>query len=671
MPERNKSQEAGSLRLGEVLLIFLIALAMTVGLFLWNPFAGALGLVASFFLAIHSYIREKEAQNRAIQAIENLNLDFDELSKSAVFGMPFPMAVLNASGSFLWYNARFKETFQIEESLLGKSYAHLFPDRSLASLLKKKQPPFRMEREEKTYLFYSNVTDGEADDRLLLLYGIDDTENEEIRSLYRNHRLVFASVFLDNYEEVRSKTLENDRPLVFAQIDRLVSRFAEHYGASLIKYESDRYAMILTRQGLDQMKADKFSLLEALKEDEENHGLIRPTASIGIGYGGNSPLEDQRESRQAIDIALARGGDQVVVKSGEEVEYFGGKNQATQRFTKVKARVMSNTLRSFVEEASDVLIMGHQNPDMDSLGACLGALAFCEGVGKEAHIVLDAVPAAIENLYEKVLKELPRAKEKIVFSDKAMNYLHPASLILCLDNHRAQATAAPELLEHGNRIIIIDHHRRGAGYIQEAEIAYIEPVASSTSEMLTELISYQDDIPIPKVTAEGLLAGITVDTKNFYYQTGARTFEAASYLKELGADSIVIKELFKDEWELTRYRAEIIADAVKWRDKIMIGRFRHDLPGSTLLASQAADELLNIRGVTASFVLTPAFGKVHISARSLGEISVQLIMEKIGGGGHLTAAATQLDLSMEKAEEALKEAISAYLEEDSDESHTA
>lgn len=659
------------LKWGEVLIVPLLSLILTVLLFVFNPIAGTAGLVITAFLAIHSYIRERDARKRILRAIEDLDGEFDEVTKNAIFSMPFAMAVLNGQGKFLWYNSNFMKTFHIEESLLNQSYSEVFPDISLSRLENMDRDPFRVEMNDKIYIFYNNVTGRKSGQKLILLYGIDNTEDEEIKFLYKNEAMVVASIFLDNYDEVRSRTPESDRPLVFAQIDRMVSDFASRYEAILIKYESDRYSMIFTRAGLEQMKNDRFPLLEDIKNSMKDSLAILPTASIGIGFGGVSPQENQEEGRAAIDIALARGGDQVVIKKGEDLEYYGGKNQATQRFTKVKARVMSNTLKSFVDQASDVLIMGHQNPDMDSLGSCLGMLSFVESLDKKGYIILDSVTTAIENLYDKILKEIPDADKKIILADRAMDYLNPTSLIVVLDNHRAQATACPELLDHGNRIIIIDHHRRGAGYIKEAEIAYIEPVASSTSEMVTELISYQSDMKISKTVAEALLAGITVDTKNFFYQTGARTFEAASFLKRHGADSIVIKELFKDDWDLMRYRSEIIADAYQWKPGIMIGHFNRDIEGASLIASQAADDLLNIRDVEASFVLTPSHGKIHISARSLGDISVQLIMEKIGGGGHLTASATQLDTSMEEAEAKLKEAISAYMEEEKNEGNPA
>ncbi|MBY0584549.1 DHH family phosphoesterase [Murdochiella sp. Marseille-P8839] len=656
----------------EVLVVTLIGLFMTIGLFLWNAYAGVAGVVGTIFLSAHSYIREREAQRSVVDAIETLDLHFDEVTKNAVFGMPFPMTVLDEHGLFLWYNSYFKKLFHIQDSLLGQSYDKLFADVPVKILTGKNAEPFRVTIGDRIYLFYNSVTSSPKGEALILLYGIDNSDDEEVRERYHKEQQVLAVVVLDNYDEVRATMHEADRPLAFAKIDGLVNRFAADYDATVIKYESDRYLLVCTQAALDRMKIEKFRLLEQLKTETEGLTTIRPTASIGVGYGQDTPAQKMLEARSALDIALARGGDQAVLKSGEQLDYYGGKNQATQRMTKVKARVMSNTMRSFVEEASNVLIMGHQNADMDSLGSCLGMLTFAEQVGGDAWIVLDEVTASIENLYNKVMNEAPDLAKRIIRPQRAMELRNAQSLIVVLDNHRHDATAEPKLLDEGNRVIIIDHHRRGAGYIQGAEIAYIEPYASSTSEMVTELISYQDsDIALPKVAAEALLAGITVDTKNFFYQTGTRTFEAAAYLKAGGADSVVIKELFKDDFDLMRYRSEILVGATHFAPDIMIGRFPHDIEGSTLIASQAADDLLGIRGIKASFVLTLAKQRVHISARSLGDISVQLIMEKLGGGGHLTSAATQLNGSLDEAQRQLEEAINAYLKEEKDESNPA
>lgn len=634
---------------------------MSLLLFLWNPILGALAFLTTIFLSFYAYDRERKNANLAKNLIENLEISFDEITKNAVFAMPFSMAVLNKEGKFLWYNNDFKKTFSIQDSLLGKLFSSLVPEFHIKDVLEKKIDHFQTKVAEESIEFHYNITKTNMD-TLILLYGINNTENEEIRRKWLEEQLTCWNVYFDNYDELRAKMNELDRPVVFATVDRLLNAYAQAYDGFLIKYESDRYMILMEAMYFQKARKERFYVLDEVRAIDSP---LEATLSIGIGYGDKTPDILHSEARQAIDIALSRGGDQVVMKDGENLDYFGGKNQATQKYSKVKARVIANAVNQFIDEANQVFIMGHQNADMDSFGSCLGMLHMVEYRRKKAYIVLDEISPAISNLYDKALGELVGLEKKILSPQEAEARLEEKDLIMVLDNHRKASCAGPSLLDHNHRILIIDHHRRGRGYIEDAAISYIEPYASSTSELVTELISYsRDEINIPQVVAEGLLAGITVDTKNFFYQTGARTFEAAALLKRQGADSIVIKQLFKDDYELVKYKSEIISHAKLYGDHILIGRFDHDFEGATLIASQAADDLLCVRKIDASFVLAMIKDKVHISARSLGGVSVQLIMERIGGGGHLTAAATQLDLDIDQAEDLLKKAIDEYFEEE-------
>lgn len=649
---------------GNLALPAIIAVAMAVGLFLYQPFAGVFGIIGAVLIGFFTYHLWKDHRDQALDALENLNDDFDEITKHAIFDMPFPMTILDGEGKFLWHNSIFKEVFDLEDSILGESYESVFDNSSLPALLKGDQAYFELTVGDKPFQFFYNIAKGK-EGRLVLLYGLDNSEYEKLSQKFEDEQTVVALVYFDNYEEVRSRTSEWDRSLVFARVDGRVHRYAAQHNALYIKYESDRYLLVMTQEELEKAKKDKFSLLEKVKEEAEETP-IAPTLSIGISYAEEKPADLLKVAHQAMDIALSRGGDQVVIKKGEKLSYYGGQSQATQRYTKVKARVMANTIRTMIQESSNVLVMGHQNPDMDSYGSCLGMLTLVEALGREGWFVLDDLTPAIKNLHEMATKELAGLEDKIISPSTAENKLNPGSLIIVLDNFRHDSTAAPEILDHDNRIVIIDHHRRGADYISQAELAYIEPYASSTSELVTELYNYMGDIEMPPAVAEGLLSGITVDTKNFFYQTGTRTFESAAYLKQFGADSMVIKNLFKDALSLTKWRSEIIAKAEPFDYNTIIGYFDQEVEGASLIASEAADELLNIKGMDASFVLAQLEDKVHISARSLGQVSVQLIMESLGGGGHLTASATQLDMTMEEAEAALKAAIRDYFEEEED-----
>lgn len=648
----------------DIIVYPVVGILMSIALFVLHPVAGGLGLLATAFMSVVAYRREQEHIDASRKAMESLNEDFDEVTKSAVFGMPFPMSVLTSQGNFLWYNTQFKDLFGIETSVIGETYQELLPNIKLEQLREKSIEPIEQEIGGQVYCFYHNYTAGKNRDHLILLYGVDNTDDAQIYKQYVDEQLVIMSIHFDNYEEVRSRTAEADRPIVFAEVDREINNAAKEYNALVTKYETDRYLMILYRESFERIEREKFHFLDRVREIKGGNDLA-PTLSIGVGASHDIPPRLNQESKSAVDIALSRGGDQVVIKVGEDLTYFGGKNQATTKHSKVKSRVMAHAVAQLIDDASEVFLMGHANPDMDSIGCCLGMWAVANNRGKTAYIVIDEVTPAIDNIYEKVIQEMPEMKEHFLFGDQVMGYAKPTSLIVVLDNHRKNSVAYTPLLDVTEKIVIIDHHRRGNGYIEDAAISYIEPYASSTSELVTELISYLDDnMKIDRVIAEALLAGITVDTKNFYYQTGVRTFEAAAALKRRGADSIVVKQLFKDDLELVRYKSEVISTAVAYNHHTIIGKFPHDIEGSTLIASQAADDLLDIRGITASFVLTVVGKRIHISARSLGDVSVQLIMERIGGGGHLTAAATQIDTSMDAAEDLLKKAIDEYYEEE-------
>ena len=430
--------------------------------------------------------------------------------------------------------------------------------------------------------------------------------------------------------------------------------------------------MILSEyQDYVEIHDDKFSILDKVRDINEGNALP-PTLSIGVGIAGAKPSEIYSDSRDAINIALSRGGDQTVVKLEDNYEYFGGKTKAIEKTSKVRSRVISQALKRMMQTSSDIYIMGHNNPDMDSFGSSLGVYEGARTLDKEAYIILNEVTKPIENMYARATEELEELKNHILTEEEALKKISQASLVIVTDNHRKNSTEGPGLLDKTDNIFIIDHHRRGKDYIKKATISYIEPYASSASELVTEILSYlEEDFKARTAVAESLLAGITADTKNFVYQTGVRTFEAASVLKRWGADSVYIKRMFKDDFEIVKYKSEVIADSFIVNDFIAVAHFNREIDGSTLIASQAADDLLNIKGVLASFVLTRANNKIHISGRSLGDISVQLILERIGGGGHLTAAATQLDMSMENAEKMLRKAIIEYIrEEEENESNT-
>ena len=655
-----------------IVLIMAFPLLASIVVFYYNKTLGTVGFLLSvvlfFFLKSINSTRAKELQ----KYVDNVSYSFDSITKNVVFEMPFPIVIVEGDRKIKWHNSFFRDLFP-DKTLISEEIDKIIPE---FSDIEFDNEEIRTSQNVKIsdkiiQFYYSTIFDDDHKNRQTFLYGIDNTYDESIKKLFKDKRLVFYSVIIDNYEDIRNSSSSDNRPQVLGEIDRVINEYFKKYNCLIRKYENDRFMILSEYQDYRKIHEDKFSILDQVR-DIELGNAIPPTLSIGVGIAGAKPSEIYTDSRDAINIALSRGGDQTVVKLEDNYEYFGGKTKAIEKTSKVRSRVISQALKRMMQTSPDIYIMGHNNPDMDSFGSALGVYEGARSMGKNAFIILNEVTKPIENMYARVSEELEELKDHILTEEEALKSITQTSLIIVTDNHRKNSTEGPALLDKTDNIFIIDHHRRGKDYIKNATISYIEPYASSASELVTEILSYLDEnFKARTSVAESLLAGITVDTKNFVYQTGVRTFEAASVLKRWGADSVYIKRMFKDDFEIVKYKSEVIADSFMVNDFIAIAHFNREIDGSTLIASQAADDLLNIKGVMASFVLTRANNKIHISGRSLGDISVQLILERIGGGGHLTAAATQLDMSMENAEEMLRKAINEYIrEEEENESNT-
>lgn len=646
--------------------MFILALPLLISiiLFFYEKIFATIGII--LVVVLYFYIRKIDEHNEDFfQAyIDEMDYSFDEITKNIVFQMPFPIVILEEGKIIKWHNSNFKELFEAK-NLIGKSINSFVSDFNEIDFSKESDKAITVNIYDKTFEFYySTIKREKYGKELTFVYGIDNTSDENIKKIFKDRRLVVLSMYIDNYDDLRQSTKASDRSSLTGEIDRIIMNYFEKYGAMVRKYENDRYMVIIHYDDYVKIYESKFKILDLVREVKKGNS-IEPTLSVGVGLSGSKPIDIYEESRVSIDIALSRGGDQVVIKEGDNYEYYGGKSKATEKISKVRSRVISQALKRMVENSSKVFVMGHNNPDMDSFGSALGIYEGIKSIGKDCYFVLNGVNKPIENIYNKTIEDLEGFRENIVTEIRALELMDQGSLVIVTDNHRKNSTEAPSILDKTDQIVIIDHHRRGNDYIRNATISYIEPYASSASELVTEILNYFDESFKARVpVAEALLAGLTVDTKNFVYQTGVRTFEAASILKRWGADSIIIKRMFKDDFQIVKYKSEVIADSTVVNDFIAIGHFNREMDGSTLIASQAADDLLNIKGVRASFVLTKSNDRIHISGRSLGDISVQLILERIGGGGHLTSAATQLDMSIDEAEVMLKKAIKEYLEEE-------
>ena len=649
--------------------IYLIPMGiLTAILWFYQPIIALISTIGLGYLIYHS-IRARQRINLQLKEyVEGLSDEFDSATKHAIFNMPFPLVMLDEKGAISWYNTPFLKMMD-ERELLNEDISALIPDLGIKDIFKDGTDPIDVNYMGKNYKVFPNLVDtkktNSKNNMIVMLYWVDNTDHVKLTKRYKDQGLAVALVYVDNYDDVKQSTPEVNRPLVMAEIDKQISTYFSKHNGIIRKYENDKHIIIVENSGFEEMESKKFDILDQLRELDIGN-TIPITLSMGIGANGDNPSDSYEKARASVDIALGRGGNQAVVQSGRTFNFYGGKTKAVEKRNKVKSRVIGYALRQLIDQADEVFVMGHKNPDMDSFGAGIGILSAIADRNKPGYLVLNGENPSIKNIYERLRSEQPELLDHIVTTDRALELVGNNSLMVVVDNHKPSFTEAPELLNEIEKVVLIDHHRRGAEFIKDPVLIYLEPYASSTCELVTEVLSYMDDtINLTKFEAEALLSGITVDTKNFSFQTGVRTFEAASILKRAGADTTVVRQLFRDDFHTFVYKAEVIQSAKIVSDIIALGRLERDMDNSLLIAAQAADELLSINGVEASFVLTYVNNKIHISGRSLGRISVQLILERLGGGGHLTSAGTQLDnMNIEEAEILLIKTIDEYIEEE-------
>lgn len=635
-------------------------LILTILLLIFNIYAGLFSAILLTIIIIIGYEKFNNQNKEFKKFVDELDLAFEGFSKKAIFNMPFSIAVIDKDSNLVWYNQKFKNLVNTNETLIEENIFYV-----LKSLdpehLKTDNYTFLLKIENKDYEVHKSVLE---ELNMTLLYFIDVTRREEILEKYMNERLVLINIRLDNYEELNQDISSEKRPILYAEIDSIITTYFHKLGSFIKKNENGKYFAVVFKSTFDQMAKDKFSFIESVRNLSVGNSIM-PTLSIGVGYNEKDIRENEKSANAALDIALGRGGDQVVLKSEDKLDYFGGKNQATEKRTKVKARVIAHALAQLIEKSTEVFISGHKNPDMDSFGSSLGLWHSVNKLNKQPYIVLSEVTPAIKSLYDYATSQVLGLKESILTPDEAYEMAKASSLLIVTDNHRKTSIEESRLLDKTNSVVVIDHHRRGIDYIDNTILSYVEPSSSSASELVTEMLMYMNErVEIDKVIADALLAGITVDTKSFNQQTGMRTFEAAAILKQNGASTIKVNSLFRDNFETLKTKSKIVSNSEIYHEKYVFGIFEKDIEESTLIASQAADEMINIQNIQASFVLTLSKGKTHISARSYGDVSVQLIMEKLGGGGHRTMAATQLEVNIDQAKDLLKNAIKEYEMED-------
>ncbi len=630
------------------------------------------GFVLFAFLTYYNISTNYKSKIEISSFIENLNFNIDTATKDTLLNFPMPLVFTEMDGSVIWYNTPFKDISGIEDAIgvTIKSISAEFRD-NIDMSEKRKESITGISRQVEINGMHYNVlcnpsrrdTKKDADSYILIFYFIDITELVELKNLFIDEKIISAIIVIDNYDDLMKSMEDTNRPQILAEIDKRVVRWASFTNGIIRKYERDKYIFLFEQKHLKELEEKKFEILDAVKEISIGN-KIPVTLSLGLGINGSNPSENFSYSAAAIDLALGRGGDQAVVKNGESFSFFGGKTRELEKRTKVKARVIAFALRELIDQASSVIIMGHENSDIDSLGASLGLYRIVMTRGKTAHIVLNKVNPTIEILVSKIHKS-DEYEGLFINRGQALEMADSRTLLIIVDTHRKSFTEIPELIGNSGQVVVIDHHRRGADYIQDTVLTYQETYASSTCELVTEVLQYIDEkLKLSQIEAEALYAGIVVDTKSFTFKTGVRTFEAASYLRRQGVDTVMVKQLFQNDLETYSNISSVVRSAELINEEIAISLCPQGIKNAQLITAKAADELLNLSGITAAFVLCSIGSDIWISGRSLGEISVQLILEKLGGGGHLSVAGAQLTgMNADDAIAKLKYAIMEYINE--------
>ena len=589
-----------------------------------------------------------------------------------------PYVVMDGAGRLVWGNDSFS-LLAGREPLYSRNIVSVFPELAEKDLEKSAAQgiPVTVSFRDRIYRMDISVLDlsGVMEDQRLfegesadsVYYGVcffDETELRNTQRMYEEEKPAAALLYLDNYEEALESVEEVRRSLLFALIDRKISKYFTEYDGIVRKLEKDKYFVVLRKKNLDQLREVRFDILEDVKT--VNIGNTMPiTLSIGVGLGGTSLRQNNEYARIAIEMALGRGGDQAVVKDGSAITYWGGKSLQVEKSTRVKARMKAQALKEFITAKDSVVVMGHKITDVDALGAAVGIYRAARTLGKKVHIVINDPTTSIKPLVDGFLNNPEYEPDMFVDSERAKELIDPNNtLIVVVDTNKPSYTECPELLNLSRTIVVLDHHRRGNEFIENAVLSYVEPYASSTCEMVAEILQYfSEDLRLRSAEADCLYAGIVVDTNNFITRSGVRTFEAAAYLRRNGADITKVRKLLRDNIDSYKAKAEAVRTAEIYGGFFAIGICPSDgLESPTVVGAQAANELLNIAGVKASFVLTRFNDQVYISARAIDEINVQIMMEELGGGGHMNIAGAQVQGTVEEARDMLKQIIDHFLE---------
>lgn len=657
-------------------ILTVLLMVMDVLVFTVNVKAGA--LVSIFLAAYILIVVFLYFHSRAVIMNELISFatQYGQVQKVLLKEFIVPYALLDYNGKLLWMNDSFA-ALSGKNRRYRKSVSSVFPELTKEKLPQEERAEVTFQYEEKDYkavmrtipiqklLEESGLVETEEHNNLIALYVFDETELNQYIRQKEDEKLVTGLLYLDNYDEALNSVEEVRRSLLVALIERKLNKYFSEVDGLIKKLEKDKFILVMRQRSLEELKKKRFNILEDVKTVNIGNDMA-VTISIGIGINAPTYAQNYEYSRIAIDLALGRGGDQVVIKDKDQMTYFGGKSQQMGKSTRVKARVKAHALREFMVSKDKVVVMGHRIPDVDSIGAGIGIYRAAKSLNKRAHIVVNNPTMSVRPIIQSFQDNPDYDEHMFIDSDEARGIVDANTVVVVVDTNKPSYTECEDLLHMTKTIVVLDHHRQGSEVIQNAVLSYIEPYASSACEMVAEILQYfSDDIRIYNIEADALYSGIIIDTNNFTSKTGVRTFEAAAFLRRCGADVTRVRKMFRDDVKSYRAKAEAIRHVETYRGSFALAVCPSEgIDSPTVVASQAANELLNVDSIKATFVLTDYQNKIYISARAIDEVNVQLIMERLGGGGHINMAGAQLTgVTVEEAIATLKDTIDQMIKE--------
>ena len=673
MPEKEKNDKKFEKLISRT-KIYLVIIAILSIILCVNDTSYIVPSIVIFALTlIYSFWTNNKRKDEISKHIQDIAVNVDSTVKSSLVNSPFPLVIMDTTGNIIWKSSKFVSEFASEDiKNIIKNLAKEIKLDILENTFNKENAKNKsIEKEltigKKTYKVlgeYVRTKKKKQNEYMMTLYFIDDTENLKIQEEIENQRNCIGIITIDNYEEMVQILPAEKRTLILAEIEKNIYDWVNEIGGLVVKTDRNTsYLYFLEQKELEKIKEDKFEILDKIKEIDTDE-MISLTLSIAISNEGETDNEKYKSARVAMDVVLGRGGDQAVIRENDKYTFFGGRSLEVEKRTRVKARTVARALEQMIEEASNVIAMGHTNADIDSMGSALGIYSLAKSLNKEAYIVNNTVGLSVDNFID-ALNEDEQYKNALLNKTEALNKITKDTLLVIVDTHKKTYVEVPELLDKTDKIVIIDHHRKSPDFIENAILTFHEVYASSAAELVTEILQYAEtEVNLTTIEAEGLYAGIMMDTKNFTFKTGVRTFEAAAFLRKKGVDILKVKKWFQSNLESYNIIAEVVKNAEIVNDSIGISIYDKEDKNANLICAKAADELLTISDITASFVLGIQGDQICVSGRSIGDINVQLILEKLGGGGHITVAGAQIEgMTIEEAKQELIIRINEYFSE--------